>query len=114
MTYRDHTDPVNSLFSGAPDGILAPDAKGVDVSATFTQLIPTGGTAEFFGDWGRGTTNNVFVPLSPAYTTSFGISLRQPLLRGLWIDPAREAIRIASARGRASPRRGCAASSPTS
>jgi HAE1 family hydrophobic/amphiphilic exporter-1 len=98
VRYRDHTDPVNSLFSGAPDDILAPSAKGVDVSGTFTQLIPTGGTAQFFGDWGRGTTNNVFVPLSPAYTTGFGVSLRQPLLRGLWMDPAREAIRIASAR----------------
>ncbi|HEY1250789.1 MAG TPA: TolC family protein [Thermoanaerobaculia bacterium] len=98
VSYRDHTDPVNSLFSGAPDGILAPDAKGVSVSGTFTQLIPTGGTAQFFGNWQRDTTNNVFVPLSPAYSTGFGVSLRQPLLRGLWIDPAREAIRVASAR----------------
>jgi len=98
VTYRERRDPANSLFSGAPDDALAPDVKGVDVAATFTQLIPTGGTAQFFGDWGRGTTNNVFVPLSPAYTTAFGVTLRQPLLRGLWIDPAREAIRIASAR----------------
>ena len=98
VRYRDHTDPVNSLFSGAPDDILAPAAKGVAVSGTFTQLIPTGGTAQFFGNWERDTTNNVFVPLSPAYSTGFGVSLRQPLLRDLWIDPAREAIRIASAR----------------
>jgi outer membrane protein len=97
VAYRDRTDPVNSLFSGAPDDILAPSVKGVDASTSFTQLLPTGGTAEFFTNWGRGTTNNVFVPLSPSYTTGFGISLRQPLLRGLWIDPAREAIRIASA-----------------
>ncbi len=98
VTYRDHTDPVNSLFSGAPGDILAPTGKGVNVSGTFTQLIPTGGTAQFFGNWERDTTNNVFVPLSPAYATGFGVSLRQPLLRGLWIDPAREAILVASAR----------------
>ena len=97
VAYRDRTDPVNSIFSGAPDGILAPSIKGVDASATFTQLLPTGGSAELFSNWGRGTTNNVFTILSPAYTTGVGVSLRQPILRGLMIDPAREAIRVAAA-----------------
>ena len=31
--------------------------------------------AELFSNWGRGTTNNVFTILSPAYTTGVGISL---------------------------------------
>ena len=97
VAYRERRDPVNSIFSGAPDGGLAPDIKGVDASTTFTQLLPTGGTASLFTNWGRGTTNNVFTILSPAYTTGVGVSLRQPLLRGLWIDPAREAIRVAAA-----------------
>jgi outer membrane protein len=97
VLYRDHTDPVNSIFSGAPDGLLAPKMTGVDASTSFSQLLPTGGSVSLFTDWGRGTTNNVFTILSPAYTTGVGVSLRQPILRGLSIDPAREAIRIASA-----------------
>lgn len=97
VTYRDRTDPVNSTFSGAPNNLLAPTIKGVDASTSFQQLLPTGATAELFTTWGRGTTNSVFTPLSPAYTSSIGATLRQPLLRGLWIDPAREAIRVAAA-----------------
>ena len=103
--YRDQTAPANSTFSGAPAGSLAPDVAGVTASTSFTQLFPTGGTLSLSSDWGRGTTNNVFIPLSPAYTAGFGLSLRQPLLRGLWSDPAREAIRVASAqRGQSAAR----------
>jgi outer membrane protein len=97
VAYRDRTDPVNSVFTGAPNGILAPKVAGVDASTSFTQLLPTGGTVSLFTNWGRGTTNNVFTILSPAYTTGVGISLRQPILRGLFVDPAREAIRVAAA-----------------
>ena len=105
VAYRDRTDPVNSIFSGAPDGILAPSIKGVDASTSFTQLLPTGGSASLFSNWGRGTTDNVFTTLSPAYSTGVGVSLRQPILRGLWIDPAREAIRVAFAqRGQSAAR----------
>lgn len=95
--YENRTDPVNSTFSGAPDDLLAPFVKRVTASTTFTQLLPTGGTAELFSNWGRGTTNSVFTILSPAYTTEVGVTLRQPILRGLFVDPAREAIRVAAA-----------------
>jgi outer membrane protein len=97
VAYRDRTDPINSVFTGAPDGILAPNIAGVDASTSLTQLLPTGGSVSLFTNWGRGTTNNVFTILSPAYTTGFGVSLRQPILRGLFVDPAREAIRVAAA-----------------
>src|SRR4051812_46256844 len=40
--YRKHTDPVNSLFSGAPAGKDAPDQSGVFGSASFGALLPTG------------------------------------------------------------------------
>jgi outer membrane protein TolC len=103
--YRDNTDPVNSIFSGAPEGQLAPVTKGVNASTSLTQLLPTGGSVSLFTSWGRGTTNNIFTILSPAYTTGFGITLRQPLLQNLSIDPAREAIRIASAEHGASEAR---------
>jgi len=97
VEWRQHTDPVNSAFSGAPAGGLAPEIEGANASTSFSRLLPTGGTVSLFGGADRTTTDSVFTILSPAYSTDLGISLRQPLLRNLVIDPAREAIRVAAA-----------------
>ena len=97
FSWRKNTDPVNSLFSGAPAGFLAPENEGVAASTGLTGLLPTGGSVSLFTSWGRATTNGVFTILSPAYETGVGVSLRQPLLRNLLSDPAREAIRVAAA-----------------
>ncbi len=91
------TDPINSVFSGAPPGLLSPENESFEASTSFSRLLPTGGSVSLFSNWGRATTNGVFTILSPAYDTGVGISLRQPLLRSLEVDPAREAIRVASA-----------------
>jgi outer membrane protein TolC len=93
--YRQHTDPVNSAFSGAPPGQLGPQTKTFSISASLSQLLPTGGSVAAFTTVGRDRTNNQFSILSPAWGPSLGISLRQPLLQNLAIDPARRAIRIA-------------------
>ena len=103
--WRKHTDPVNSTFSGAPAGSLAPENESAVASTSVTQLLPSGGSVQLFSNWGRDTTDNTFAILSPAYTTGFGVSARQPLLRNLTIDPAREAIRVASAERNASAAR---------
>lgn len=95
--WRQHTDPVNSAFSGAPSGGLAPEIEGGTASTSFSRLLPTGGTVSLFSGWDRSTTDSVFTILSPAYSTDVGVSFRQPLLRDLSIDPAREAIRVAAA-----------------
>src|SRR5262245_6950911 len=95
--YRNFRLPVNSSFSGAPDGELAPHNESFDLAASFTQLLPTGGTVSLFTNWGRATTNGVFTVLSPSYQTGAGFSLVQPLLRNLFMDPAREGILVASA-----------------
>ncbi len=95
--WRRHTDPVNSTFSGAPAGGLAPEYESATASASLSQLLPTGGSVSLFSGWDRDTTNGVFAILSPDYVTDLGVSVRQPLLRNLTIDPAREAIRVASA-----------------
>jgi HAE1 family hydrophobic/amphiphilic exporter-1 len=97
LGWRQHTDPVNSAFSGAPAGGLAPEIEGLNASTSFSRLLPTGGTVSLFGDADRSTTDSVFTILSPAYSTDLGVALRQPLLRNLAIDPAREAIRVAAA-----------------
>jgi outer membrane protein len=91
------TDPVNSAFSGASGGGLAPEVETVSASTSFSQLLPTGGTVSLFGSGDRSTTNSIFTILSPAYSTDLGVAVRQPLLRNLSMDPAREALRVAAA-----------------
>jgi outer membrane protein len=95
--WRQRTDPVNSAISGAPSGGLAPEIESVTGSTSFSRLLPTGGTVSLFGTGDRTSTDNVFAILSPAYSTDVGIAFRQPLLRDLAIDPAREALRVAAA-----------------
>ena len=95
--YRQRTDAVNSIFSGAPFPELGPETKTFSLSASLSQLLPTGGSLAVLSTVGRDSTNNQFVNLSPAWGASVGISLRQPLLHNLSIDPARRAIRIAAA-----------------
>ncbi|HSP93343.1 MAG TPA: TolC family protein [Thermoanaerobaculia bacterium] len=97
FNWRKNTDPINSIFSGAPTGSLAPENEGVEAATGLSGLLPTGGSVSLFTNWGRATTNNVFTILSPAYDTGVGVALRQPLLKDLQMDPAREGIRVASA-----------------
>ncbi|MDL2717919.1 MAG: TolC family protein [Acidobacteriota bacterium] len=106
--YRSHTDPVNSLLSGAPAGEISPSAEGFSTSASIGQLLPTGATVNVSASGSRDLTNSFFTVLSPAWSTSIGIDVRQPLLQGLSLDPARRALRIARIdreRGSASLRR---------
>ena len=93
--YRDHTDPLNSALSGAIPPDLGPGYTNLASSVALSQLLPTGGTVSLTGVVGRDTAMSQFALLTPAYTTGFSIDLRQPLLQGLSIDPARRAIRIA-------------------
>src|SRR6266542_285498 len=105
LGWRRHTDPINSAFSGAPAGKLAPENESGTASTSLSQLLPTGGSVSLLTGWERATTNGAFTILSPAYSTDIVASLRQPLLRNLAIDPAREAIRVASANRDASQAR---------
>jgi outer membrane protein TolC len=93
--YRNSTDPANSLLSGAPPGALAPSSEGYSGAASIGALLPTGGTVSLSASAARDITNNFLALLSPAYSSSLGIDLRQPLLQNLSVDPARRAIRIA-------------------
>jgi len=105
FAWRKNTDPINSVFSGAPDGLLAPENESLTASTSLSRLLPTGGSVSLFTSSGRSTTNGLFTILSPAYATGLGIAARQPLLQNLKIDPAREAIRVASADRNASEAR---------
>jgi outer membrane protein len=94
-SYRDHTDAQNTALSGAISPALGPSYRNLASSVSISQLLPTGGTVAIRGILGKDTAESFFALLTPAYNTGFSIDLRQPLLQGLKIDPARQAIRIA-------------------
>lgn len=96
--------PVNSAFSGAPAGELAPTYRESGLEVALEQLLPTGGSLIARAGGDRTTTDGLFGLLSPAWGTNTGVEYRQPLLQNLAIDPARYRIRVA-----ASARAGAAA-----
>jgi HAE1 family hydrophobic/amphiphilic exporter-1 len=87
-------DPVTSLFSGAPAGTLAASHDGFLSSASVSQLFRSGAIATVFGAVERQSTNASYTLYDPAYITSLGVDVRQPLLRNRAIDPARASLRI--------------------
>ena len=93
--YRDRTDPVNSILSGAPAGEVGPNTSDFLLTGGLSQLLPTGGTVSLSSSLSRETTDNVFGLLSPAYMTSLGLELRQPLLQNRSVDAARRGLRVA-------------------
>ncbi|MBK5259477.1 MAG: TolC family protein [Thermoanaerobaculia bacterium] len=95
--YRDRTDPVNSILSGAPEGEVAPQTRSLQSSASLVRLIPTGASISFFSALNRDQTDSVLALLTPSWSTLLGAEIRQPLMQNRRIDPARRAIRIARA-----------------
>jgi len=93
--YRDRTDPVNSILSGAPAGEVGPTTSGFLLAGSLAQLLPTGATLSLASSVGRDVSNSVFGLLSPSYATSVGVELRQPLLQNRSIDAARRVLRVA-------------------
>ena len=95
--WRRLTVPVNSAFSGAPAGELAPTDEVAEAGASLVQLLPTGGAIAVRAGSGRTETDGAFGLLSPAYDSQLGVELRQPLLQNRTIDAARLGIRVAAA-----------------
>ena len=93
--WRKRTDPLNSVFQGAPAGEDAPTVENLGLEAGLQQLLPTGGTVGLSASLARETTNGLYNPISPSYPLLLGIDLRQPLLQNRSIDPARRAVRVA-------------------
>lgn len=93
--WRDRTDPLNTILSGAPPGELGPSTKGPLGAASLSQLLLTGGRLSLTTSVSREETNNTFSLLSPSWTTGLGAELRQPLLQGRSIDPARRTLWVA-------------------
>lgn len=93
---RSRTDPLNTLFLGAPDGALAPRVTSVGGSASWSKLFDTGATVTGTTSVTTERTNGLFALLTPAFLTSVGVEVRQPLLQGRRIDAARQRVRVTS------------------
>jgi outer membrane protein len=93
--WRDQTEAINFIFSGAPPGSVGPHSEGVLGQAAISELLPTGGTVTLGTTIARDTTDNIFTLLTPSYSTFVGIDLRQPLLQNREIDPQRRVILVA-------------------
>ena len=91
--------PLNSVFSGADP--LGPEDEASEALIAIRQLLPTGGRLSVSGGSVRATTESSAARYSPAYSTRAGVTLRQPLLRDLWMDADRLAVRSAKAGRRA-------------
>ena len=95
--YRYQRLPAISVLSGAPPGELAPTGSGISSAASFSQLFNSGASLTASTSVSRDVSNNFFTLISPAWFTSLGVELRQPLLQGRTIDPARRAVRVSRA-----------------
>jgi len=89
-----YQNPDATLFSGAPDGRVAPTSTDFDWSASISQLFKTGAVVTVSSTAARQSTDNIYYLFRPAYFTSLGVDLQQPLLRNRAIDPARTAILV--------------------
>jgi outer membrane protein len=89
---RHHRDPVNSLFSGAPNGRPAPSQNSFTSTLSLSQRFRTGAIASASTSVTREGTDGVFSPFAPAYTSALGVDVQQPLLRDRTIDPTRTAL----------------------
>jgi HAE1 family hydrophobic/amphiphilic exporter-1 len=94
LSGRHHRDPVNSILSGAPSGEPAASQNSFGTTLGLSQRFRSGATASASTSLRREGTNGVFSPFVPAYTSSLGVELQQPLLRNRAIDPTRTALLV--------------------
>src|SRR5436305_6208732 len=91
---RHHRDPITTLFSGAPPGEVSPSNNDFSSTVSLTRLFKSGATATGAASVSRDVTNSFFTLFVPAYITSLGVQVRQPLLRNRETDTARTQLTI--------------------
>ena len=89
-----HRDPITTLFSGAPAGEVSPSNTDFSSSVSVSRLFKSGATATATAGVNRDTTESLFTLFVPAYITSLGVQVRQPLLRNREVDSARTSLKI--------------------
>ena len=86
-TAHHHDDPNVTLFSGAPPGEIVPHNTDFSSNISLSRLFKTGATATATASVARDQTNSFFTLFAPAYLTSIGAQVRQPLLRNRSGEP---------------------------
>ncbi|MBN2009815.1 TolC family protein [candidate division KSB1 bacterium] len=89
INYEDTHAPTASFFSGAP--ILF--TKQTTSQTGLQMHLPTGTQLQASLNVVKLQTNSAFAFLNPQYTTFGNLSLRQPLLGGLWVSARKELTR---------------------
>jgi outer membrane protein TolC len=93
---RTRTEPLNTLFVGAPPGALGPRTNSLAGSVAWSRLFESGATVTGSAAASLEHSNSLFALLTPAYLTSVGVELRQPLLAGRRLDPQRRALKVSA------------------
>jgi HAE1 family hydrophobic/amphiphilic exporter-1 len=94
LTGRHHRDPIQSMLS-SPLGSRDDDSRtSLGSTLTFTQLFRTGAKASASTTLARNGGDSGFSFLAPAYSSSLGVELQQPLLRNRAVDPARTSLLV--------------------
>jgi len=88
-TAHHHDDPNVTLFSGAPPGEIVPNNTDYSSNVSLSQLFKNGATATASASVARDMTNSLFTLFAPAYLTTIGAEVRQPLLRNRSVDSSR-------------------------
>ena len=91
---RSRTDPINTLFVGAPEGALAPRTNSLTGSVAWSRLFESGATITGTASTSLERTNGRFFLLTPAYFSGVGVELRQPLMAGRRVDPQRRGRKV--------------------
>ncbi|MFN0157574.1 MAG: TolC family protein [Bacteroidota bacterium] len=82
LNYIDREEPTASFFAGA--AVLA--AKQTTTSGGLRMNLPIGTSIEASLNTIKAETNSSFASLNPQYTAFGNLSVRQPLLGGLWVS----------------------------
>jgi outer membrane protein TolC len=93
---RTRTDPLNTLFVGAPPGALAPRTNSLQGSASWSRLFQSGAVVTAGASTSFESLTSRFALLTPAYLTSVGVEVRQPLLAGRHMDAQRRALKVSA------------------
>ncbi len=89
-----HLDPIVTLFSGAPPGEVTPKNNDISSSVSLSRLFKSGATATASASVARDWTESFFTLFAPAYITSIGVQVRQPLFRNFRTDSARTQLTV--------------------
>jgi HAE1 family hydrophobic/amphiphilic exporter-1 len=92
--YTNSVQPQPSTLGGADlSGVTRSNQFRVN-TGVFTPIKAGGGSFNVFFNNTRDETSNTFSNLNPTYSTSFGVTFTQPLVKNRAIDPTRRLIRI--------------------